>query len=137
MYFFKRFFACCLDFLVVGALLLTYFHFFGISVGTEYGGGYTIRNYDWVAIILIWYVYFVMQEYYFNQTLGKMIFGLKIMKTDNSTLRLIDILKRRSFDFIELIFLPLIALILVLTSPNVQRIGDMLGKTKVLDRRIA
>jgi uncharacterized RDD family membrane protein YckC len=129
MLFFKRVFAFCIDCLIIGLLLQVYFNYFGIP-GTE--SGYALRSIDAFFIFILWYSFFVPQEFYFNRTIGKLILGVEITKLDASAVTFTDILKRRSFDFLELFFLPIVPLILVLTTKDNQRIGDLLAKTKTV-----
>jgi uncharacterized RDD family membrane protein YckC len=131
MLFFKRVFAFCIDILIIGLLLQVYFNYFGIPNDE---GGYTLRGIDTLFILSVWYSYFVLQEFYFKSTIGKLIFGIVIRKVDSSAIILTDILKRRSFDILELLFLPIIPLVLVLTTKDNQRIGDLLARTKTVTR---
>lgn len=60
------------------------------------------------------------------------MFGLKVAKIDNSALSLTDLIKRHLFDFIELLFVPIIPVVVELISNKQQRFGDILAKTKVV-----
>ena len=131
MLFFKRVFAFCIDISIIGLLFQVYFNFFGIPNDED---GYTIRGVDALFMLLAWYLFFVLQEFYFKRTIGKLIFGVEIRKVDDSPITLTDILRRRSLDILELIFIPIIPLVLVLTTKDKQRIGDLLAKTKTVIR---
>lgn len=131
MLFVKRLFAFCIDISLVGLLFQVYFNYFGIPNDE---GGYTVRGVDALFMLLTWYLFFVLQEFYFRKTIGKLIFGVEIIKVDASGIRFTDILKRRGLDVFELIFLPIVPLVLVLATKDNQRIGDLLARTKTVIR---
>lgn len=107
---------------------------------------YTALFYKWIgprkyeivgaspAIILplIMFVYYTLQEFLYQQTVGKYLFKLKVVKIDNSKLVFNDLIKRHIFDFIELLFFPaIIPFFLELINKKQQRFGDILAKTRV------
>ena len=82
--FWMRFWAYLLDLIVVGSierlLVKPMFRWLDISI-TEFNMFAPIS----IASALIFYLYFVLMTKYFNQTLGKMVFGIKVidLKGDN------------------------------------------------------
>ena len=82
--FWMRFWAYLLDLIVVGSierlLVKPVFRWLDISI-TEFNMFAPIS----IASALIFYLYFVLMTKYFNQTLGKMVFGIKVidLKGDN------------------------------------------------------
>lgn len=85
--------------------------------------------------IAVFYIYFVLMTKYFNQTLGKMIFGLKVVsQEDTKHLTWIDILFRevvgrfiyKSFAILSLLY------IVVAFNKEKQGIHDIFGETQVI-----
>ncbi|WHY84995.1 RDD family protein [Neobacillus novalis] len=83
--FWMRFWAYLLDLLVVGSieriLIKPLFRVLDISL-TEFNMFAPIS----IASAVIFYLYFVLMTKYFNQTLGKMVFGLKVVDLHNNKL---------------------------------------------------
>lgn len=84
--FWMRFWAYLLDLIVVGSmgriLIKPLFRFLNISL-TEFSVFAPIS----IASAVIFYLYFVLMTKYFQQTLGKMVFGIKVvdLKCDTMT----------------------------------------------------
>nr|WP_233414412.1 RDD family protein [Anoxybacillus caldiproteolyticus] len=83
--FWMRFWAYLLDLLVVGSInrLIVYplFRFFDLSVDqTSMFAPITITT------TVVFYAYFVLMTKYFQQTLGKMVFGLKVIDINHQSL---------------------------------------------------
>lgn len=83
--FWMRFWAYLLDLIVVGSieriLIKPLFRVLDISL-TEFNMFAPIS----IASAVIFYLYFVLLTKYFNQTLGKMVFGLKVVDLHNDKL---------------------------------------------------
>ncbi|PLR98274.1 RDD family protein [Bacillus sp. T33-2] len=83
--FWMRFWAYLLDLIVIGSLnrLVVYplFRAFDIPVGVT-----GIFEPVSIATAVIFYLYFVLMTKFFGQTLGKMVFGLKVIDLDGSSL---------------------------------------------------
>jgi uncharacterized RDD family membrane protein YckC len=75
----------------------------------------------------------LMEQFFSGQTLGKMLFRVRVIKTNGSALRFLDSIKRHVFDFIELYFLPFVSLIVSGLNRDGKRIGDLLAGTQVVD----
>lgn len=82
--FWMRFWAYLLDLAVVASLnsllIKPIFHLADIPQGHGFFSPYTI------VTVIIFYGYFVLMTKYFGQTLGKMVFGLKVVSLKDSTL---------------------------------------------------
>ncbi|KLT16262.1 membrane protein [Neobacillus vireti] len=83
--FWMRFWAYLLDLIVVGSieriLIKPLFRVLDISL-TEFNMFAPIS----IVSAVIFYLYFVLMTKYFNQTLGKMVFGLKVVDLHNDKL---------------------------------------------------
>ncbi|WP_312469996.1 RDD family protein [Neobacillus sp.] len=83
--FWMRFWAYLLDLIVIGSieriLIKPLFRILDISL-TEFNMFAPIS----IASALIFYLYFVLMTKYFNQTLGKMVFGLKVVDLNHDKL---------------------------------------------------
>ncbi|WP_207632684.1 RDD family protein [Foetidibacter luteolus] len=126
----KRFIAYLIDFLICILLFWGYAELFYKKTG--------IRTYQSIgippviALPLIMFAYYSLQEYFFQQTIGKYIFKLRVIKIDHSKLKFADLVKRHFFDFIELLLFPaIIPIVLELINKKQQRLGDMFAKTRV------
>src|SRR5450631_3923830 len=126
----KRFVAYLIDFFICLMLFWAYAALFFIKIG--------VRSYrsagisPMIILVIIMFIYYCAQEFLFQRTIGKYLFGLKVVKIDNSELTLTDLIKRHFFDFIELLFFPaVIPFFLELINNRQQRFGDILAKTRV------
>lgn len=128
---FRRIIACFIDLLFISIPFYIYFQLFKHknSNGEFVMKGVQVFPFLWITYSL----YFIIQEYKWQGTIGKRILRLKIAKTDNSVLTLTDVLKRHLLDIIELFVIPFIAIIVVATNDKGQRVGDLLAKTQVTD----
>ncbi|MFC2947093.1 RDD family protein [Virgibacillus sediminis] len=131
--FWMRFWAYLADLLITAAvsgILLSPLRIFTDAGAVEIG-------YWTVAGILgsiIFYLYFLLMTRFFGQTLGKMIFGLKVISEDGGKLTWRDLLFRevvgrflhRAFAILALLYL------VVAFSPEKQGIHDMIGNTRVV-----
>jgi uncharacterized RDD family membrane protein YckC len=83
--FWMRFWAYLLDLIIVGSierlLIKPFFRMIDISL-SEFSMFAPIS----IASALIFYLYFVLMTKYFNQTLGKMVFGLKVVNLNSDKL---------------------------------------------------
>lgn len=125
----KRIAAYAIDLFLLCFLLWVYFSNYGDP--SKSGSGYTATNMETIMMILIWYLYFISFEYFFQATPGKMILKLKILQLNNERPGVIQIIKRRSLDIIELFFISILAPLLALFSAKGQRLGDMFAGTTV------
>jgi uncharacterized RDD family membrane protein YckC len=91
--FWMRFWAYLLDLIVVGSLnrLLVFplFHLLGIS--TERTNMFAPAT---IATTVVFYAYFVLMTKFFQQTLGKMMFGLKVVDESGQPLTWLTVLFR-------------------------------------------
>ncbi|NIK12983.1 RDD family protein [Alkalibacillus almallahensis] len=131
--FWMRFWAYIVDLIIVfcvnGIVLMPY---------RLITGGDDVEVGFWtVAVIIstiVLYAYFVVMTKYLQQTLGKRIFGLKVIRQDRTPLRWSDLIFRevvgrffhRVLGFTNLLY------IVVAFNPDKQGIHDMIGDTFVV-----
>lgn len=128
--FWMRFWAYLLDLIVVGSierlLVKPIFRVFDISL-TEFNMFAPIS----IASALIFYLYFVLMTKYFNQTLGKMVFGLKVVDLKGGKLSWGTILFREWIGrFISVTVI--IGYIIVAFLPKKQGLHDLFTNTTVI-----
>lgn len=128
----KRLVAYIIDIGLSLALPLLYAIQFGRK---DPDGGYALPLDKALPVFILIYLYFIVQEYFWQRTLAKRLFRLKVIKLDNSRITLLDAIKRNIFNVVELIFFPFVAGILILSTRNKQRLGDILAGTKVIEEQ--
>ena len=125
----RRFVAYIVDFFLCLMLFWLYVILFCREIG--------LRKYQcngvpsMLILVLIMFLYYSIQEFFWQRTLGKYLLRLKVVKLDNSQLTFLDIIKRHFFDFIELLFFPALPLFIAIFNKRQQRLGDIIAKTRV------
>lgn len=119
------------ELLILSPLLFspTYLAYFDQEVGPE---GFNIL---FIAIMIpLWLVYFVVQEGFWGQTIGKRITKIKVIKTNGEKAGWIKILIRNLFRFIDVLGPApyILGMISIMVSKKRQRIGDIVAKTIVV-----
>ncbi|KOP72686.1 hypothetical protein AMS59_17420 [Lysinibacillus sp. FJAT-14745] len=132
--FWIRFWAFLLDGFVITALC-------GILVNPIfYFMDWSLSETVWYAPIsiisaILYYSYFVLMTKFFGQTLGKMIFGLRVISLKHEKLTWSDVLFRDWIGrIINSIFMPLYILVGVL--PNNQGLHDFFADTTVVHEKV-
>lgn len=143
----KRLAAAVIDalpfYLLGGALMLTQVPFEKLrevkniwTIAQEYamtaGSAYVL-----ISVILLYVGYCTFMELRFSATLGKMALGLKVCGDKGERPDLRGVLLRNISKIIETLWLMPVPVLLLwpLFNPNRQRIGDVLGRTAVVDAR--
>jgi len=100
--------------------------------------GYPIEISFWtlngILAGVIYYVYFLLMTKYFEQTVGKMILGIKVIRENREPLLWSDLIFREVVGrFIHniLFFLKLLYLVVAFSNEK-QGIHDMIGNTRVI-----
>jgi uncharacterized RDD family membrane protein YckC len=75
--FWMRFWAYLADLLVVGSLNRILIH--PIFTFIDSNSTFAVLTAEMIATAIVYYVYFVLMTKFFSQTVGKMIFGLKVV----------------------------------------------------------
>jgi len=132
--FWIRFWAFLLDGFIITAVI-------GILVNPIfYIMDWSLSETMWYAPISIisaifYYSYFVLMTKFFGQTLGKMIFGLRVISLKHEKLTWSDVLFRDWIGrIINNIFMPLYILIVIL--PNNQGLHDYFADTTVVHEKV-
>ena len=82
---------------------------------------------------IIFFVYLIIAEAIWAQTLGKKLFGIKVMMQDGKSCTVAGAILRNVFRIVDVIFGGyLLALIVMTITPKRQRIGDLIAKTVVV-----
>jgi uncharacterized RDD family membrane protein YckC len=129
--FIKRSIAYVLDLMIILGFDYLYASIYGKPDGDM---GYTTEGIgSFFVIIGIFYLYHILQEYFWQQSIGKRLLKLKVVKDFDNKLKLGDIVMRHLFDVIELFLIPPVAFLVALSNKNQRRIGDFLAKTRVVE----
>lgn len=130
----NRGFAALLDFLVASVLTLGWLTAWSVLVQAT--GGVLIGIVLFSAILFGW-AYFILLEWLWNgQTLGKRVFGLRVINEDGSPARFIAVFVRNLVRVVD--FLPGfygLGLVAIVLSPRSQRLGDLAAGTFVVRAR--
>lgn len=133
--FWMRFWAFVIDSLVISSIV-------GIAVQPLFAVmDWSVSDSVWYApftIIsgLIFYAYFVLMTKFFKQTLGKMVFGMKVQKDNGEALDWMTVLFREGVGrFINgtMLYLPYL---IVAFAPNNKSIADYFADTVVVHENI-
>lgn len=82
---------------------------------------------------LLFFIYLIIAEAAWGQTLGKRLFGIKVMMQDGGNCTVLGAILRNVFRIIDMIFGGyLLAIIVMMITPKRQRIGDLIAKTVVI-----
>lgn len=127
----NRGFAALLD-AVAAAAIASSLGVFWDAVGADFARPLTGA---WVLLIaLLLWSYFVLLEWLWNgQTLGKRIFGLRVISGDGSPARFVPVLVRNLVRIVD--FLPAfygLGLLAIILSSRSQRLGDLAAGTFVV-----
>jgi len=138
--FWMRFCSYLFDLLVVGAIngLLVYPVLRFID-GTDSGGMFSVVS---IATTIIYFTYFILMTKFFGQTLGKMIFGLKVISLKGvplswSTVLFRELIGRYIHTALTIFTIPLLAILylVVAFTPKKQGIHDLIADTSVIHER--
>ncbi|MEA2655664.1 MAG: hypothetical protein QOI23_1029 [Chloroflexota bacterium] len=139
-----RFLAMVLDLIVVGILSFIVNNVYGVTQvtsGAPLTGGATSAYFTtttsvaWPWLVLLWLAYFIVPEYLFGASLGKMVRGLCVVRVDGGPVSVGSILARNVLRLVDA--LPALYLVggaLVLGTGSSQRLGDMVAGTTVIHR---
>ena len=112
----------------VGALL--YNRYFG-DTGTTYSAGTGV----WVIGIILWVVNFLLLPLLRGQTLGKMLTGITILKTDGNEVRLEGLLRRNIFGYLMTAATLGLGFVSLVFSKKGRALHDLIGGTVVVRGR--
>jgi len=121
---FRRRMAAFLDYAFVILLALTFYRFVKIPIKDR-----ALENYILFGPI-IWFIYFPFIEFWTGATLGKWLFGLKVISTDRSQLQIHQNISRHVLDLPDLFYFGF-AFLAHPRSQKLQRLGDKWAGTMV------
>lgn len=128
--FWMRFWAYLLDLIVIGSInriiINPIFRFFDLSLTDS--GMFAAHS---IATAITYYLYFVLMTKFFQQTLGKMVFGLKVIDLTGGSLTWSTILFREFIGrFISKVII--VGFLLVAFLPKKQGLHDVFADTTVI-----
>jgi len=133
--FWMRFWAFLLDLLIIGAIT-------GILVKPVFKViGLSVNDSTWYAPIsilsaVVYFAYFVLMTKFFSQTLGKMVFGLKVVKDNGEKLDWMTVLFRELVGrFMSNMFFKIPYLIVIFT-PRHKGVHDFVADTVVVHESV-
>lgn len=108
----------------------------GKMIGFIWNNGEGETSVPLSVAILLYYLVFFVQEFFFNKTIGKFLFKLELVVSDEHTnlsffQRFVRLLFRRVFDIFELIC-PFLYVIFILVNKRNQKLGDFLTGVSVV-----
>jgi uncharacterized RDD family membrane protein YckC len=126
----RRVWATVIDYMIIILLSASSIYLVG---DRQDNGAYVVTGWLAMAPQALWFVYFVIAERYLGGTFGHQLFKLKVVTMDGSGLFFGQVLVRRLCDALEIFCCcGLIAYLLVKSTANNQRLGDLLAKTRVV-----
>ena len=125
----KRISATVIDLIIYHGCLYVYAMYFG-----EYDSGtYTINESGIIPVMILWFLYFCVLEGTQGGTLGHLMMGLEVIKIKNEPVSVGTAFKRHIADPLDIYFWGLVAIVSIWNTEKHQRLGDLIGKTIVID----
>jgi uncharacterized RDD family membrane protein YckC len=132
----KRFFALVIDYIIYFIVFFFIAQSYGEKYVSEDGAvGYHVNGIPALMYMLFWFIIIPILEGLIGQTLGKMIFNIKVLKQDETKISVGNAIVRHLFDIID--YLPFLGIVgLIVSSKNNlrQRVGDLVAKTIVIQK---
>jgi uncharacterized RDD family membrane protein YckC len=126
----RRIGATLVDYPIIFFLTWAYIYLTGDRLDD---GRYQVTGLAALMPMAFWFIYFVIAERYWHGTFGHQLFKLKVVSMDGNDLHFGQVLVRRIFDVMDIVWcFGLVAFILVRSTSNNQRLGDQLAKTRVV-----
>jgi uncharacterized RDD family membrane protein YckC len=129
----RRFGAAFFDYGLFLSVALAFAFIFGTA---NSHGAIAVRDKQALPVVIVWFAYFPLAEFFFGSTLGKGIFGLKVVHGDGSNVSMVASLRRHAVDFFDVFFFVFICFVRVIGSGRLpRRLGDYWGHTWVVLKR--
>lgn len=128
--FWMRFWAYLLDLIVIGSInrILINPTFRALDIPLSENSMFSAAS---IATAVVFYLYFVLMTKFFRQTLGKMVFGIKVVSLKDQPLTWMTVLFREFIGrYISKLFF--IGYLIVAFLPKKQGIHDLLSDTTVI-----
>ncbi|GIN38763.1 MULTISPECIES: RDD family protein [Heyndrickxia] len=131
--FWMRFWAYLLDLVVIASIerliIKPVFRVADLSFDSSMFSPFTI------ASVLIFYFYFILMTKYFHATIGKMVFGLRVISLKESRLSWSTIIFREGIGRYISVLIKLLYLLVAFT-PKKQALHDIFADTSVIYERV-
>ncbi len=86
-----------------------------------------------VLMISVQFIYFTIMEWYFGTTVGKSLFGLKVVNDSFEDITFVESAGRNSARYADMfLFFYIVSLVLIVTGKENKRIGDHVAGTRVV-----
>ena len=132
----RRVLATIADGIALGVLFWVMSALFGTtSSASATNVSASLEGFSALIFFVLVFAYYVILEGYLGQTLGKMLFGIKVVREDTGRVPGIGAAAIRTvLRIVDGLFSYLVAFIAVLASSKNQRLGDMAAHTLVVRR---
>jgi uncharacterized RDD family membrane protein YckC len=129
----RRILATIVDGIVLGALFAVMSALFGTSSTDGTSISLSMGTFPTLGFFALAMAYYILLEGYRGQTLGKMLFGIMVVREDTGEVPGLKAAAIRSvLRLIDGLFSYLVAFVAVLASQKNQRLGDMAAHTLVV-----
>ena len=128
----KRVLSAIVDYIIFYGLFFVYLYL----AGTEGDDG-NMHVYGWstLPIFFFWLALFPLLEGFTGQTLGKMIFGTRVLKSNGQETNLGISFARHLLQPVDLFFIGLTGILSIYYSDKNQRMGDKVANSIVIDNK--
>jgi uncharacterized RDD family membrane protein YckC len=123
-----RIFSGLIDYGFVWTITIAYILIFGHP---NEEGGQSVEGLAALPLFLFWVIYFPGIEGVRGQTLGKRILGIRVVKQNGQEITFGTSLVRHLFDTIDMTIA--VGILVMKSTAQKQRIGDLIAKTVVLE----
>jgi uncharacterized RDD family membrane protein YckC len=133
----KRFFASLIDYIIFYIGFYFIAKYFGQSYTSEEGSlVMKVEGSSALGCMVFWFAILALMERLANrQSIGKMIFGLRVVKPDGTNASLGNTTVRHLFDLIDFLpFFGIVGMIVASQNNRKQRVGDLVAKTIVIEK---
>ncbi len=129
----RRVLATLVDAIVLGVLFFVMSMLFGSSSAQGGQVNASLSGVAFLIYLVVVFAYYILMEGYLGQTVGKMLFGIKVVREDSEEVPGIKAAAIRTvLRIVDGLLAYLVAFIAVLASSKNQRLGDMAANTLVV-----
>ena len=115
-------------------MLFIIMYIIALATGNSNAEGFNMEGPPAFLGFVVWFLYYVGAEATTGATLGKMLIGARVVKTDGSPAGWGPALIRNLLRIVDGLFVYLVGAIFVMRSPTKQRLGDRVAGTVVVRR---
>lgn len=129
----RRILATIVDGILLGLLFTVMSMLFGSSSAQGGEVNASLSGLPFLMYLVLVFGYYTLMEGYLGQTVGKMLFGIKVVREDTGEVPGIRAAMLRTvLRIVDGLFAYLVAFIAVLATAKNQRLGDMVAHTLVI-----